>query len=70
MYLTKRTFASLLEATVASADYESVASALEFHEIYVPASTVPELAAHLRRYARAYADVLARDNDGIGCESG
>jgi SAM-dependent MidA family methyltransferase len=65
VYLTKSTFASLLEATVAGKDYESVVAALEFHEIYVPASTIPELAAHLRRYAKDYADVLARDNRGI-----
>lgn len=65
VYLTKSTFTSLLEATVTGADYESVVAALEFHEIYVPASAIPELAAHLRRYARTYADVLARDNDGI-----
>ena len=65
VYLTKNTFISLLEATVAGSDYESVAASLEFHEVYVPASTIPELAAHLRRYAKTYADVLARDNDGI-----
>ncbi len=65
VYLTKSAFASLLEATVDRKDYESVVAALEFHEIYVPASTIPELAAHLRRYAKAYADVLARDNRGI-----
>jgi SAM-dependent MidA family methyltransferase len=65
VYLTKRTFAALLDATVSGKDYESVVDALEFHEIYVPVSTVPELAAHLRRYARTYADVLARDDVGI-----
>jgi SAM-dependent MidA family methyltransferase len=65
VYLTKHTFTSLLEATIAGTDYESVVTSLEFHEIYVPASTIPELAAHLRRYARTYADVLARDNNGI-----
>ena len=65
VYLTKSTFTSLLEATVTGKDYESVVAALEFHEIYVPASSIPELAAHLRRYAKTYADVLARDNDGI-----
>jgi hypothetical protein len=65
VYLTKQTFTSLLEATVAGREYESVVAALEFHEIYVPASTLPELAALLRRYAREYADVLARDDTGI-----
>lgn len=65
VYLSKSTFAALLEATVAGKDYESVVAALEFHEIYVPVSTVPELAAHLRRYAKTYAGVLARDEVGI-----
>lgn len=65
VYLTKDTFTSLLEATVTRPDYESVASSLEFHEIYVPVTAIPELAAHLRRYAKAYADVLARDREGM-----
>jgi SAM-dependent MidA family methyltransferase len=65
VYLTKDTFASLLAATVSGTDYTSVVAALEFHEIYVKVSTVPELAAHLRRHARTYADVLARDDVGI-----
>lgn len=65
VYLTKNTFTSLLESTVSGKDYESVVAALEFHEVYVPVSTVPELAAHLRRYAKTYADVLARDDVGI-----
>jgi hypothetical protein len=56
---------TLLEATVTGTEYESVARALEFHEIYVPVTAIPELAVHLRRYAKTYADVLARDNEGI-----
>ena len=31
----------------------------------MPASNIPELAAHLRRYAPVYAEVVARDNEGI-----
>lgn len=65
VHLTKNTFTALLEATVEGKDYESVVGSLEFHEIYVPVSIIPELAAHLARYAKTYADVLARDNDGI-----
>jgi SAM-dependent MidA family methyltransferase len=65
VYLTKNTFTTLLEATVTRPEYESVARALEFHEIYVPVTAIPELAAHLSRYAKTYADVLARDNEGI-----
>lgn len=65
VYLTRKTFSSLLETLIRHKDYESVALALQFHEIYVPASTIPELAAHLRRNASTYAAVLARDNTGI-----
>jgi SAM-dependent MidA family methyltransferase len=65
VYLTKTTFTSLLETLVTHTNYESVARALEFHEVYVPVSNIPELAAHLQRYASEYAAVLARDNQGI-----
>jgi SAM-dependent MidA family methyltransferase len=65
VYLTKDTFAGLLESTVTGKDYDSVVAALEFHEIYVPVSTIPELAAHLRRYAKTYSELIARDNIGI-----
>jgi SAM-dependent MidA family methyltransferase len=65
VYLTRRTFSTLLETVTAHSEYASVATALEFHEIYVPASNIPELAAHLRRYASVYAEVVARDNVGI-----
>jgi SAM-dependent MidA family methyltransferase len=65
VYLTRQTFAALLAAMVSHSDYASVATALEFHEIYVPVSQVPELAAHVRRHAPVYAEVLARDSVGI-----
>jgi hypothetical protein len=65
VYLTKEAFSELLAALISHKDYESVARALEFHEIYAPVSGIPELAAHLRRYASAYAAALARDDDGI-----
>lgn len=65
VYLTKDTFSTLLEAVSGHRDYESVATALEFHEIYVPASNIPDLASHLRRHARVYAEVVARDGIGI-----
>lgn len=65
VYLSRTTFSNVLETMVAHRDYESVATALEFREIYVPASNIPELSAHLRRYATVYANVLARDDTGI-----
>jgi hypothetical protein len=65
VYLSRDTFSALLETMVARSEYEAVASGLEFQEIYIPVSNIPELAAHLRRYAPVYAEVLARDNEGI-----
>jgi len=65
VYLTRSTFSALLETLITHSEYTTVATALEFHEIYVPASNVPELAAHLRRYAPVYAEVVARHNEGI-----
>ena len=65
VYLTRHTFERLLETLNTHREYASVVSTLQFHEIYVPASSIPELAAHLRRYAPVYAEVLARDDLGI-----
>lgn len=65
VYLTRHTFSALLETLTTHSEYESVVSTLQFQEIYVPVSGIPELAAHLRRYAPVYAEVLARDDQGI-----
>jgi SAM-dependent MidA family methyltransferase len=65
VYLTKAAFTSLLEALAGSDSYEAAAQALQFHEVYVPATAIPELAAHLRRYARLYALELAKDDRGV-----
>ena len=65
VFLTKATFASLLESMVKHSQYETVVEALQFHEIYVPVSNIPELAAHLKRHAKAYADLLARHENGL-----
>jgi SAM-dependent MidA family methyltransferase len=65
VYLTRDTFSALLGTMTGHRDYGSVVSGLQFQEVYVPASSIPELAAHLRRYAPVYAEVLARDDHGI-----
>ena len=65
VYLTRNTFSALLAALLTHSEYASAATALQFSEIYVPVSNIPELAAHLRRYAPVYAEVVARDNEGI-----
>lgn len=63
-YLSRATFVALLESTVSSKDYPSVVQPLQFHEVYVPARVIPELAEHLHRYAHLYAHELARTNRG------
>lgn len=66
LYLTKRSFVSVLEGLAARpSDYESTSNAMEFQEAYVPASEVAAVAAHLRRYASAYAAALAKDPRGM-----
>jgi SAM-dependent MidA family methyltransferase len=66
VYLTKRSFVALLEGLAKRpTDYEAASNAMDFHEAYVPASEVPEVAAHLRNYASAYAAALAKDPRGM-----
>src|SRR4029079_8717036 len=56
---------ALLDNLASNKEYESAVNALQFQEVYLPAAMIPELAAHLRRYATAYADVLSRDPRGF-----
>jgi SAM-dependent MidA family methyltransferase len=66
LYLTKRSFVSVLEGLSARRDdYEATSNAMQFQEAYVPASEVPAVADHLRRYATAYAAALAKDPRGM-----
>jgi SAM-dependent MidA family methyltransferase len=60
VYLSRSGFIALMEALAAHDDYTDDVEALEFHEIYVPIETIPELAAHIRQYIPAYAYELAR----------
>ena len=64
-FLTRSTFKALLEALAPTEHYTSAANSIEFHEVYVPASAVPEVSEHLRRYARDYAGELARKDGGV-----
>ena len=59
-YLSRAGFTALLEALSPAKDYAEKIEAIEFHEIYVPIETEPELAAHLRKYIPQYAYELAR----------
>jgi SAM-dependent MidA family methyltransferase len=60
VYLNRAGFIALLEAISPSSEYAAKLEAIEFHEVYVPVETIPELAAHLRQYIPAYAFELAR----------
>lgn len=64
-YLSRAAFVEMLQALVSSKEYEKDVQPLEFHEIYLPARVIPELAAHLKRYAHVYADELAKGNRGV-----
>lgn len=59
-YLSRDGFTALLEALSPAKDYAEKLEAIEFHEIYVPIETEPELAVHLRQYIPQYAYELAR----------
>lgn len=61
-YLSRAGFTALLEALSPAKDYAEKIEAIEFHEIYVPIETEPELTAHLRKYIPQYAYELARGN--------
>lgn len=65
VYLSKATFSSLLTAFSALPDYASNAGLLQFQEVYVPVTVIPELADHMRQYARAYAYTLAKSGTGM-----
>src|SRR5689334_7235338 len=64
-YLSRAAFVALLESLVSTKEYEASVQPLRFDEVYVPAHIIPELSAHLRRYARLYADELAKTNRGV-----
>jgi SAM-dependent MidA family methyltransferase len=59
-WLSRTSFVALLEWLASLPDYPSLVNSILFHEIYVPARAIPELADHLRRYARPYACELAK----------
>jgi len=65
VYLSKSGFVALLETIASASDYAEKLDAVEFHEIYVPIDTIPELADHVRKYSREYAYELARSNKGF-----
>lgn len=60
VYLSRASFIALLEALSPAADYAAQIEQLQFHEVYVPASEIPELAEHLKRFAHPYAYEVAK----------
>jgi SAM-dependent MidA family methyltransferase len=65
VYLTREAFAAVLESLVPSKNYVSAAESLDVSELYVPASLIPEVTSHLRRYARFYSTELAKNERGV-----
>ena len=65
VYLSRAGFSAILSAFQASGNYEGSVTQLRFQELYVPVSVIPELAAHVRKYARAYAYALTRSGRGM-----
>jgi|HubBroStandDraft_6_1064221.scaffolds.fasta_scaffold181351_1 SAM-dependent MidA family methyltransferase len=65
VYLSRAGFSAILGAFNASANYEGNLSLLQFQELYVPATVIPEVAEHFRQYARAYAYALTKSGKGM-----
>jgi len=59
IFLSREGLTSVLEAIASGSNNSSKLEAVEFHEIYLPVSAVPELAAHIRKYAQDYAVQVA-----------
>ena len=60
VYLTRKSFIGLLEALAPTPEYNADMDLLQFHEVYIPASTLPELADHFKRFAQPYAYEIAK----------
>lgn len=65
VFLSRAGFSAILGAFNASANYEGNLSLLQFQELYVPATVIPEVAEHFRQYARAYAYALTKSGKGM-----
>lgn len=66
-YLDGATYRGVMRALAARspAERDALVASLWFEEIYVPASLIPELAAHLARHADDYAIALAAEDSGV-----
>jgi hypothetical protein len=65
VFLSRESFPMLLKSLAMSRDYASIVQDIDVRELYKPVSVVPELAEFFRRYARPYANALARRGSGM-----
>ena len=65
IFLSKDGFSATLDAFNASSNYEVKVNLLQFQEVYVPVTVIPELAEHLRQYAHDYAYELSKSGKGM-----
>jgi SAM-dependent MidA family methyltransferase len=64
-YLSRAALNAVLDAIGQRTTYEIEIRRLQFQEIYVPVSVVPDVADYFQRYANAYANRLARTGQGL-----
>jgi SAM-dependent MidA family methyltransferase len=65
IYLSRAAFIAVLESLAALPDFASKVRTIRFDEIYIPATAVPELGEHIRRYTRPYTYELAKAGKGF-----
>jgi SAM-dependent MidA family methyltransferase len=65
VYLSRASFSALLGALNSTSSYEANLSRLQFQELYVPATVIPEVAEHLRQNAHSYGYAIAKTGKGI-----
>lgn len=65
VYLSSTTLTALLDELAKHSSYEFDVNLIQFQEIYLPASAVPEVADFVRRYAANFANRIARTGTGF-----
>jgi len=65
MFLSRAGFSAILDAFHAGPAYESSISLLQFQELYVPATVIPDVAEHIKQHAHAYAYAIAKSGQGM-----
>jgi SAM-dependent MidA family methyltransferase len=65
IFLSREALNALLTVMSSWADYTVKVDLIQFHEMYLPVSAVPELARHLGQYAHEYAREAAKSKQGL-----